>query len=71
MIYVKKEQYENGEYVDSNGVRYALDWGHMVVSPHGTPEELGYEQFESLEDALIKWELMKSPELTRIINKNK
>lgn len=57
MIYAKKEQNNKGGYVDSNDVRYIVDWCHLIVSPHGTPEELGYEQFESLDEALTKWEL--------------
>ena len=57
MIYVKPEQDERGDYVDANGTRYMVDWGHMVVSPDKTPAELGYELFYSLDEALTKWEL--------------
>ena len=41
------------ELTDSEGnVIRLLDWGHIVTSPQGlTPEEMGYTEFSSLEDA--------------------
>lgn len=57
MIYAKSEQDENGNYVDANNARYTVDWGHMVTSPDGTPSEIGYELFYSLDEALMKWGL--------------
>jgi hypothetical protein len=57
-VYVKKEQAEQGDYEDAAGQRYSIDWGHEVVSPHGEPEELGYELFESVEAALEQWGLV-------------
>jgi hypothetical protein len=57
MIYAKHEQDENGYYVDANNTRYTVDWGHMVTSPDGTPSEIGYELFYSLDEALTKWGL--------------
>ena len=57
-IYVKSVQEEHGEYVDSNNVRYMIDWGHEIHSPDDkTPEELGYTLFDSLEAALTEWGL--------------
>jgi hypothetical protein len=64
-VYVKREQDAAGEYEDAAGQRYGVDWGHEVVSPHGEPEELGYELFASVEDALEQWGLVAyvSPEV--------
>lgn len=56
-VYVKREQAPDGEYEDARGTRYAIDWGHEVVSPQGEPEALGYELFESVEAALEEWGL--------------
>ena len=56
-IYAKKEQDSEGMYVDSNGVRYMVDWGHMITSPDGTPAELGYKLYYSLDEALTEWGL--------------
>ena len=56
-IYAKKEQNPDGMYVDSNGVRYMVDWGHMVTSPDATPAELGYKLYYSLDEALTEWGL--------------
>lgn len=62
-IYTKREHDELGEYIDASGVRYALDWGHSVISPHGTPEELGYTLFDTLEDALTSLGLTEYMEI--------
>lgn len=56
-VYVKREQDGCGEYEDESGTRYTVDWGHSVTSPHGEPEALGYELFESVEEALEGWGL--------------
>lgn len=63
-VYVKREQSEDGRYVDSANVRYSVDWGHMVTSPDGRePEELGYTLFATLDDALTEWGLTEYMEI--------
>ena len=55
MIRVKKTEEEYGNYVDSDGKRYVLDWCHKVYTRGNVTEEsLGYEPFDSIEDA-IAW----------------
>jgi hypothetical protein len=65
-IYAKYEADELGTYIDDNNVRYSVNWGHMISSPDGkSPEELGYQEFASLEEALTTWgltEIMETPE---------
>ena len=58
MKYFRKTQSEYGNYVDANGVRYTVDWCSAIYSPKNlTPEQLGYEPHESMEDALSVWSL--------------
>ena len=58
MKYYKKEKTEYGSYVDANGERYAVSWCHAIHSPQRlTPEQLGYEAFESMDEALAAWGL--------------
>lgn len=65
-IYAKYESEELGMYIDANNVRYSVNWGHMISSPDGKlPDELGYQEFASLEEALTTWgltEIMEIPE---------
>lgn len=59
MKYFKKTQNEFGSYIDSDGVRYTVEWCSRIVSPgNETPEELGYEPHESMEAALEAWGLV-------------
>ena len=59
MKYYKREKTEYGSYIDADGERYAVSWCHAIHSPtRQTPEQLGYEPFESMEDALAAWGLM-------------
>lgn len=59
MKYFKKTQSEFGSYVDSDGVRYTVEWCSRIVSPgNETPEELGYEPYENMEAALESWGLV-------------
>lgn len=58
MIWVKKTETEYGNYVDADGKHYVLDWCHKVYSRGNAPEEsLGYESFDSMEDAVASYEL--------------
>ena len=55
MIWVKKTEEEYGNYVDSEGKHYLLDWCHKVYTRgNATEESLGYEPFDSIEDA-VAW----------------
>jgi hypothetical protein len=55
MIWVKKTEEEYGNYVDSDGKHYVLDWCHKVYARgNATEESLGYEPFDSMGDA-IAW----------------
>lgn len=58
MIWVRKIQNENGFYGDANGICYDVDWCVEIYSPENlTPENYGYEQFYSFEDAIQTWQL--------------
>lgn len=57
-IWVRKTQDENGSYVDANGNRFQVEWCVEIYSPENkSPEDLGYEQFRSVESAVQYWEL--------------
>ena len=57
-IWVRKTQDENGIYADANGNRFQVEWCVEIYSPENkTPEDLGYEQFRSVESAVEYWEL--------------
>ena len=61
-IYCKAEQSEHGEYVDANGTRYMIDWGHHIEAPDGKKnEELGYKPFATLEEAAEAFWLTLAP----------
>ncbi len=55
MIWVRKTEEECGNYVDAEGKHYVLEWCHKVYARgNATEESLGYEPFDSMEDA-IAW----------------
>lgn len=58
-IYAKiTENNEHGDYVTPDGTRVILEWGHLIKSPTGeTPEQLGYTEFSSVEEAVACWGL--------------
>lgn len=58
-VWCKAVPGETGDYVDQNGTRYIVDWGHLVISKTMKNEELGYSSFDSLDDALDQWGLTK------------
>ena len=59
MKHFRKTQSEYGSYVDSDGVRYTVEWCSAIYSPNRTtPEQLGYEPYRSLEVALEAWGLV-------------
>lgn len=56
--WVRRAQDEYGSYVDSNGVRYIVEWCHRLLTPDGsTEEENGYEKYASVEEACEAWGL--------------
>lgn len=56
-LYCKKLQDDNGRYVDSDGNRWDVSSGTIVLRHGIANEELGYEPFENLESALETWGL--------------
>lgn len=57
-IWCKPVESEYGEYVNADGVRYTIDWGHHIEDPDGRCNaELGYTEFFSLYDAAKAWNL--------------
>lgn len=69
-IWVRKTEDENGNYVDSEGKRFIVEWCVDVITPENkTPEEMGYEAFRDVKSAIEIWELSEwvDPEWERII----
>ena len=68
MILVRKTEEECGNYVDEYGCRFMLEWCHKVYSKT-TPEALGYEAFDSMEDALAWYGLTEyvAPEAEELL----
>ena len=63
-VYAKCVQSEYSWYIDATNTRYSVEWGHVITSPDGkSPEELGYQQFNSLEEALNQWGLTEYNEI--------
>lgn len=60
MIYAKKTENPEGDYVDAAADRWDFSACDRVVSRR-PPEELGYTTFESREDALAAWGLTYDP----------
>lgn len=61
-IYCKIENTEYGEYVDANGNRCTIAWGHHIEAPDGKKnEELGYYPFSNLSEAAESFGLTEAP----------
>ena len=70
MIWAKKEQNENGNYVSEDGTRYIFKWCNKIYCPCGlTEEQYGYEKFDNLDAAKSQWKLEPyiDPETERIL----
>lgn len=53
-----KEENELGDFQDKDGKIYSLTECHRVIAPDGKMNaELGYTEFEKLEDCLQDWQL--------------
>lgn len=58
MKYLKKTKREYGNYVDDIGDRYTVEWCSRIYSQDNkTPQQLGYELYCSMEEALNAWKL--------------
>lgn len=63
MIWVKKTEDENGGHIDADGKSYFLEWCHkFYTKQRSSIQSFGYEQFETLEDALQQWGLAEKPQ---------
>lgn len=60
-LWCKAVEDEAGDYVDTAGVRYRVDWGHDISGPSGDAQQLGYTQHATLEAALTQWGLTSQP----------
>lgn len=55
MMYFKKSPDPMGEYCDAAGVRFSIAVARRIRTARGV--NVGYEAFESLEEALDEWGL--------------
>lgn len=68
-IWVRKTEDENGNYVDSDGNRFIIEWCVDILSPENkSPENYGYESFRNKESAIEYWGLTEwiDPEIEKI-----
>lgn len=57
-IWVRRIQQEYGNYVDTEGNRWSVDWCHQLITPDGsTEEDHGYEVHKDMDTALSAWGL--------------
>lgn len=57
-----KEQTENGEFVDNEGNTYTVNECHRIIAPDGRRNaELGYTEFDNMEECLKAWDLTYKP----------
>lgn len=54
-VWVRRQQDENGNYVDAENTRWHVEWCVDVIG--ADPESLGYERFRSVEVAVEYWGL--------------
>lgn len=68
-MWYNKIEDKNGFYQDENGTRYMITECHRVMAPDGRKNaELGYTEFESMEECLTAWELSIAPK-TKLLSK--
>lgn len=58
MIYRKEEQ-EDGDYIDREGTRWAVSCLRRIRTPEGV--NVGWTEFQSLEAALEEWGMTYAP----------
>lgn len=56
-VYCKKLADSAGQYIDADGERWDVSSGTVVLRHGAANEQLGYEPFASVEDALAEWGL--------------
>lgn len=54
-MYFRKTLDRNGDFVADDGNRYSLSWAKRIRTRNGI--NVGYELFDSLESALMAWNL--------------
>lgn len=58
-----KEESENGDFQDKDGKVYILTECYRVIAPDGRCNaELGYTEFENMEECIRAWELTEVKE---------
>lgn len=61
-MWYNKEENINGEFQDKNGVNYMVTECYRVIAPDGRKNaELGYTEFENMNDCLKAWDLTYKP----------
>ena len=59
-MWYKKEQIENGEFVDNEGNAYTVNECYRIIAPDGRRNaELGYTEFENMDECLKAWGLTR------------
>lgn len=62
-MWYNKIEDENGFHQDENGTRYMVTECHRVIAPDGRRNaELGYTEFNNMEECLSAWDLSQVPE---------
>ncbi len=56
-VYARRWEAAEGDYVDADGTRWCVRWGNTVLENWVANEQLGYDEFASIEDALEAWGL--------------
>lgn len=56
-VYARRWADAEGDYVDADGTRWSVRWGNTVLENWVANEQLGYDEFASIEDALDAWGL--------------
>ena len=57
-----KEKDEQGEFQDKDGVNYMVTECYRVIAPDGRKNaELGYTEFENMDECLKAWDLTYKP----------
>ena len=57
-VWCRKTPSEHGRYADNSGKRWQVEYCADIFTPHGhPPSELGYELFETVNEATENWGL--------------
>ena len=62
-IYIKRWEDSEGGYIDENGTQWSIRYGNSVLHNWQANEQLGYEEFATLQDALETWGLTEYMEI--------